>query len=481
MKSLLNLLGTVLGLSCVWAYLQKGFFVSSLISFPGVNDTFSILTLLFSLIACLALFVSRRNALEVFYNSHRSVWILFTLALVLTEIGVFFGAAEFSQQKFSSVFCILYYVLQGFGIVGLFFGWILHLLRIAYDQKLSVVVIVLFATLALSRFATTAIYGWNTLLNIEMIFMLGVSACLWLVCYDFKRGTEPLCNVRIVDSLSAKAYIPTLTAFIALDVISRMIQMLDTESTWMLDYNPSREISLLIILVLCLLIAALPASKRSGLDKKGIFFLMVGLTIGITIGQLFGMVTGASTPALFFNFTETVRALLRATLFFILFFLVYETSVSPVVMFGGFLILPIILNRISYLIPRITSNLPAFLPELQNVLLILIAMCFLFVMGALLKTFIKSNTFLLLIERGRNEPTETDGFLKRVAVSFALTERETEIFEYLANGYSSKRIGDKLYISPYTVQNHTKCIYRKMGIHSKQELIDFAEKWRSDT
>ncbi len=63
-----------------------------------------------------------------------------------------------------------------------------------------------------------------------------------------------------------------------------------------------------------------------------------------------------------------------------------------------------------------------------------------------------------------------------LAARFGLTAREAEVALCLAQGNSVKRTAEKLYIAPSTVQSFSKSIYRKMDIHSKQELIDaFAE------
>ncbi|WP_158309948.1 LuxR C-terminal-related transcriptional regulator [Eggerthella sp. YY7918] len=53
-----------------------------------------------------------------------------------------------------------------------------------------------------------------------------------------------------------------------------------------------------------------------------------------------------------------------------------------------------------------------------------------------------------------------------------LTPREKEIATLLAQGNSYKRIADLLYVSPSTVQTHAKSLYRKLAIHTKQELVD---------
>ena len=57
---------------------------------------------------------------------------------------------------------------------------------------------------------------------------------------------------------------------------------------------------------------------------------------------------------------------------------------------------------------------------------------------------------------------------------FGLSDRETEIAFLLARGYSRPYIREKLFISKNTVATHIRHIYGKLGIHSKEELIDLA-------
>lgn len=73
--------------------------------------------------------------------------------------------------------------------------------------------------------------------------------------------------------------------------------------------------------------------------------------------------------------------------------------------------------------------------------------------------------------------TEEPAILPRcleIAEQFNLSKRETEIFVLLAKGYSSSGIQKKLYIAPGTVRYHSHNIYTKLGIHSRQEIIDLA-------
>lgn len=53
-----------------------------------------------------------------------------------------------------------------------------------------------------------------------------------------------------------------------------------------------------------------------------------------------------------------------------------------------------------------------------------------------------------------------------------LTEREIEILVLLAKGRDGKFIADEFVLSYNTVKTHVKHIYQKLGIHSRQDLID---------
>lgn len=67
---------------------------------------------------------------------------------------------------------------------------------------------------------------------------------------------------------------------------------------------------------------------------------------------------------------------------------------------------------------------------------------------------------------------DLDGWAKR----YGLSARETEVFELLAKGRNRVFISKALFISDNTTRTHMKNIYRKLDVHSQQELIDLLEK-----
>jgi two-component system response regulator NreC len=55
-----------------------------------------------------------------------------------------------------------------------------------------------------------------------------------------------------------------------------------------------------------------------------------------------------------------------------------------------------------------------------------------------------------------------------------ISAREQEVLEYLANGLSNESIAEALSISKHTVARHRENLMRKLGLHSRSELVKYA-------
>jgi DNA-binding CsgD family transcriptional regulator len=55
--------------------------------------------------------------------------------------------------------------------------------------------------------------------------------------------------------------------------------------------------------------------------------------------------------------------------------------------------------------------------------------------------------------------------------AYGVTPREREIAILLAQGLTNPEIARRLVLSPYTVQDHTKSLFEKTGVSSRQELV----------
>ena len=62
--------------------------------------------------------------------------------------------------------------------------------------------------------------------------------------------------------------------------------------------------------------------------------------------------------------------------------------------------------------------------------------------------------------------------------NYGLSEREKEILQLMAEGLSKKRMAEKLFLSPHTIDTHLRNIYTKLHVHSGTAAIAKALKER---
>ena len=58
----------------------------------------------------------------------------------------------------------------------------------------------------------------------------------------------------------------------------------------------------------------------------------------------------------------------------------------------------------------------------------------------------------------------------------ALTAREIEVLRLLAKGYTNRQIAERLGISPRTAEGHRANLSGKLGLHSRVELVEYAQQ-----
>lgn len=76
---------------------------------------------------------------------------------------------------------------------------------------------------------------------------------------------------------------------------------------------------------------------------------------------------------------------------------------------------------------------------------------------------------------GSPEEPGLEAHCRDFAARFGLTDREVDVLELLTAGRSQPYIREVLTLSKSTVSTHVMHIYRKCGVHSKQELLDLLE------
>jgi DNA-binding NarL/FixJ family response regulator len=52
-----------------------------------------------------------------------------------------------------------------------------------------------------------------------------------------------------------------------------------------------------------------------------------------------------------------------------------------------------------------------------------------------------------------------------------LSEREREVLDLIAHGATNRETAESLHLSPHTVKDHTRAIYRKLGVRNRAEAV----------
>jgi DNA-binding CsgD family transcriptional regulator len=69
------------------------------------------------------------------------------------------------------------------------------------------------------------------------------------------------------------------------------------------------------------------------------------------------------------------------------------------------------------------------------------------------------------------EPASSHEIAPLVATAYGLTARERAVIRLVARGLATKEIGAELHLSPWTVQDHLKAVFGKVGVGSRGELV----------
>jgi DNA-binding NarL/FixJ family response regulator len=91
-----------------------------------------------------------------------------------------------------------------------------------------------------------------------------------------------------------------------------------------------------------------------------------------------------------------------------------------------------------------------------------------------IETVVNGGTWFKGIPSEISNVDDLDDFAKK----YQITPREVEILRNIAEGLTSKEIGEKLFISEFTINAHRRNICRKLNIYTSVGLLNFVRKHR---
>ena len=68
-------------------------------------------------------------------------------------------------------------------------------------------------------------------------------------------------------------------------------------------------------------------------------------------------------------------------------------------------------------------------------------------------------------------PAKQPEIASLIVQAYGLSKRERAVIRLVLAGLSTQEMADDLCVSPYTVQDHLKAVFAKVGVHSRRELV----------
>ncbi len=308
-----------------------------------------------------------------------------------------------------------------------------------------------------------------------------LSAVAWLYCWrDGNGGSKG--RAAVSDGAGETAAVPGMARadgrslyglVLVMFLVSSVATGFINSGTASYDPSPHTFVRDTLNVVATLSIIALIAASKSVERIK--FTLIVAIVVLLFGGIFLATLFRQSWFTIGVGLIQTGKSCFSLLLFMLV---VLEGAAGPAAA-GRSLLLKFVLptiasSLISYLIvPLAAEALGVAYNDFWGVLSLLLG----FSLGVFLFGFLSS---LVIRYLPRVELTPAPGQTEAVVLAgamaraYGLTEKEAEVLGLLLEGNTYKKIAALMYVSDSTVQSHAKSIYRKVDVHTKQQLVDRA-------
>lgn len=226
-----------------------------------------------------------------------------------------------------------------------------------------------------------------------------------------------------------------------------------------------------------LMMVCLRAGDASSGSSRGVWGALLAVTLVLLVAFFVLVLSLFSESAMQYGFARCVRRASRVATFLFLLLFSYRMGFSAVRCFAlGFLVPMYAPKCLVYSLGYVLPDASVF--SGNQVLLFTLAMAL--TLCIVIVLFLNFDGGLVRqMAGGVEEALPVDGreaLCARIGEERGLTDRECEILDLLSQGYSGAKVCEELSISRGTLNTHSTALYRKLGIHSKQELIDLVHE-----
>lgn len=486
---------SVAGLSFLWPYYQRAFFRVTLFHQLGDHSlSFFGLFLMLFIAGSLALVAFYRTIEERLTSMRFSALAAAAVSVVSTVYlsGLVAPSAEGPISCLLSVFATAGYA---FSLLAVSTIWMILLIRIVYSKGLFHAVSVLAASSILGFFLSPT-YSASFL---SMGFMPVCGILVAGICAHIGSGLigdeqEPPSYQPLRQAPYIKTWIAPLVAYL-LFAFSHAIgyssdfgsEVHVADGQLMAATTSFSDYAVFVVFSTIILAAAVRSMRESKhFQEKATFWVAsMGVSIGLFFGLFFSNILSEpslNVPSVMAEISPCFPILLA----FISLLMTYQDRLSPLQSFGLFFFAMLAVEKVlSYIVlPAVMESLGPIAADASRMIDVAIGAVSLVALLVFFVKFCQGDTLRMLFSAsGAQETMASQGdreaprrsICLALAHEHGLTKRELDILCYLSLGYSAKRIGEMLFISERTVQTHTRNIYRKIDVHTRQDVIDLVD------
>lgn len=387
----------------------------------------------------------------------------------------------------------------------LFFAWVQRMSDVMFQLPI-VTVVGAVGVSVVGMFLLVDLFYGTVVYQGASVVCLAVSGACWQACHF--EAVEASGGLRLLPgSRTLREWSLLLVAFLLVTLLHAITFSSGGAASELSDF-PSRLLHMGSALFCVPFLALLVAGRRGGASPQRSMTLVVSLVAASYLGVLSAMsAPGVMTEMGHLAALTVIERTMRVFVFVVLMMMCYLDSASTASVFGLlFLLVEVLSNILCYVVVPWYFDVSAadpvglFEPASSKIaVLLIVALGGFLVMhyagrgGAAASSdhaWVRttSGAGSSLAERLPSEPSQPvspeearRARCRALAAEHQLTERETDIMFYLSMGYSVKRVAELLVISANTVATHSSRLYRKLDVHSRQELMDMvADPERAD-
>lgn len=466
----------------IWAYIQKGLFLSILDGVTTLDKTAASVFLLFAAVAASVVFAIGSQRFEKVLSRKYVVLGIGALG----SIAIFFTVAVFDRtpgDPVSASLTLLCLSLQGISFCAVFLAWILEVRNQLFQEKLGTVMMrVLCGAAICFLIAPSWMNGSDYLQVIDTVGLAAAGICFAALgphrCITTSESEPSALSIKM------RALLMLLFGFFLL------ISLLSFTTFLIPGHQKSSSedfvsYTLLFITIAVMMLFALYSNQNRTIRQRGLVTVTLCLVV-MAFFALFVVAFAVFTQSEFcYSLVHFIKRVARICMFVILATMMRHYRFSPLRAFGLVFLVPVFLSKLLQIAfsSILAGSFLAISPLDNYMAATVLCIGFFMTLCLILFSFFNINGSIvgILLPKDHEAVTahgksaDRSAAIDAIGRRYSLTAREKDIVYYFSLGYSAQKVSQILFISTNTVNTHAMSAYRKMDVHSRQEIIEIVD------